>query len=303
MDLLVEARSLVKKYQTVTAINGIHLEVHSGRSLGLLGPKDSGKSSLLKLIYCGSEVSAGELFVFGLNVKGNFKKIRSQLGVVPSGMDFEEEMCVFDNLLLYARYFGLSTGQAKVRIKATLRFLNLVEHESAFIDALDKTTQRLLLIARSLINRPKLLILDEPTKGLSSEQSFVVWKVLKKLKSEGITLLVASPKVLEVETLTDEIVLMDKGKILLSGDPQKIVSDRIGHEVVDFYVHTEDLEYYLKKIRERFAYQVINGRIRLFVDDGQDSRSALDLISSDNIIVRKASLEDVFLRLSGYELK
>lgn len=302
MDLLVEARSLVKKYGTSTALNGIHLEVHRGKCIGLFGPKGSGKSTLLKMIHCGSLVSAGELFVFGLNVKKNGKKIRQQLGVMPAEFDLNEDLCIFDNLLLFARYFGYSSSVAKVKVKSILRALNIADCETSFTDKLDGYKKKLIMLARALLNDPKLLLVDEPTSGLNHQDSFLIWQVLSKLNQQGLTILLASDRVNEVEFLTDSLYILDKGKVLVSGEPKSMIVDRIGHEVVEFSVHSEDIEYYLRKIKERYSYQVLNSRIRLFVDDGQDSRAALDMISSENIVVRKASLEDVFLRLSGYEI-
>ena len=207
-----------------------------------------------------------------------------------------------DNLLVYSRYFNIPLRRARTQARDFLRVMHLEEYDGRQVETLSGGMNRRLTIARALLSDPKVLFLDEPTTGLDSQTRFWIWEALAELKSKGKSLVITSDYMEEAERICDRIVLMDKGKILCEGAPAALISEYIGNEVVEFRLKLDELEYYIRKVKEKFDYQVMNNKVRLFVKDGQDGRSAIDQIESDNILVRKASLDDVFLRLAGYEL-
>ena len=302
MSVVIEARNLVKTYEGKSVVDGLDLQVNEGECFGIIGPSGAGKSSTMKMMYCSSPVTSGELFVMGLNVKTNSRKIKSKIGVVPQEDGLDPDFSVLDNLLVYSRYFNIPLRRARTQAREFLRFMHLEEYDGRQVETLSGGMKRRLTIARALLSDPKVLFLDEPTTGLDSQTRFWIWEALAELKSKGKSLVITSDYMEEAERICDRIVLMDKGKILCEGAPAALISEYIGNEVVEFRLKLDELEYYIRKVKEKFDYQVMNNKVRLFVKDGQDGRSAIDQIESDNILVRKASLDDVFLRLAGYEL-
>lgn len=303
MDITIEARNLVKAYSGKRVVDGLHLQVKEGEVFGLLGPNGAGKSSTLRMMYCSSPPTAGELFVLGMNVKNNARKIKAKIGVVPQDNGLDPDFSVLENLLVYARYFSIPKKQALVRARELIRFMHLEEYDNETVDTLSGGMQRRLVIARALLSNPQLLFLDEPTTGLDPQARFWIWESLLAMKNEGRTLVMTTHYMEEAERLCDRVAIIDKGNILAEGSPRELIQQHIGHEVVEFNVNATDLEYYVKKIKDKFTYQILNNRIRLFVGQTQDGREALNLISSDNISVRRSSLDDVFLKLAGYELR
>jgi len=302
MSVVIEARNIVKIYGDKTVVNGFGLQVKKGECFGIIGPNGAGKTSAMRMMYCSSPVTSGELFVLGLSVKTNPRKIKSQVGVVPQEDGLDPDFSVLDNLLVYSRYFNIPLKKARIQARQLLRFIQLEEYGNHQVEALSGGMKRRLTIARSLLSDPEVLFLDEPTTGLDPQARFWIWEALADLKAKGKSLVLTTHYMEEAERICDRIAFMDKGKILCKGVPADLISEFIGNEVVEFRLNLDDIEYYLRKIKEKFDYQIINNRVRLFIKDGQNRKAAIDQIVSDNILVRKASLEDVFLRLAGHEL-
>lgn len=303
MKAVIEARNLVKEYGPFKAVNGVHFRVNQGECFGILGPNGAGKSTLMSLIYGAASLTSGELFLLGFNVRTHAQKIKSQVGVVPQFSGLDDDFSVIDNLLIYGQYFGLSSKESRVRAKKYLRFLRMDEYEDHVVQMLGGGYKRRLAIARALMSHPEIIFLDEPTVGLDSPSRLAVWEVLNDLKAQGKTLVMTTHYMDEAERYCDRIVVMDKGRILAEGSPEHLISEHVGHEVIEFNVKVEDVDYHLRKIKEQFKYQVINSRIRIFIPPTLDGREAMNLVASDNISLRKACLDDVFIRLSGYELR
>lgn len=303
MPVAIEARKLTKAYDGKKVVDGIHLQINEGECFGLIGPNGAGKSTTLRMMYCSSPPTSGELFVLGLNVRMNSKKIKSLIGVVPQDNGLDPDFSVMENLLVYARYFGIPAKKALPKARELLRFMHLEEYDDRPVDQLSGGMQRRLVIARALMSDPQLVFLDEPTTGLDPQARYWIWEALRELKDRGRTLVLTSHYMEEVERICDRVALIDKGQVLALGSPQDLIRDEIGHEVVEFVVNSGDVDYYVRKIKGKFSYQILNNRIRMFIGQGQDGREALSVISSESIWVRKSSLDDVFLKLAGYELR
>lgn len=305
MAVVIEARNLVKKFSQSKnpAVNGLNLQIREGECFGILGPKGAGKTSAMKMMYGNSPITSGELFVFGLDVKTNARKIKSQIGVLPEANALDNEFSVLDNLLVHSRYFGIPQRQARTRARELLRFVHLEEFDGRLVESLTIGMQRRLALARSLINNPKIVFLDEPTQGLDIQEQQWISEGINQLKRQGKMILLSTDQSDEAEGLCDRVVIIDKGKILCEGPPLSLIHKHVGVEVIEFHIPMDEMEYFLKKVRDKFEYQVMSQRLRLFIKTGQNGRAVIADIESSNIVIRKASLEDVFLRIAGYELQ
>lgn len=303
MSVVIEVRNLEKKFNEHPALQDIHLNILEGECYGIIGPKGAGKSSIMRIMYCNTSMSSGELFVLGLNVKTNARKIKAQIGVLPQQCGLDEEFSVLDNLLIYSNYFNINSSRARTRARELLRFVHLEEQEEVQVRCLDRGMQRRLALARSLVGQPKILFLDEPAAHLDTQNRRWIWETLATLKKQGITLVITTSYLEEAQKLCDRVLLIDRGHILSEGSPLELIDKYIGTEVIEFQLDAEDMEYYLKRIRDQFEYQLINNRLRLFIKPGQDSRKAFGIIDSEGVLARKSSLEDVFLILAGHELE
>ena len=303
MDTVIEGRAVVKKYNNKKVVDGVQFQIFSGECFGILGPNGAGKSTTMRMMYCSSPLTSGELFVKGLNVRENAVKIKKSIGVVPQENGLDPDFTVLDNLLIFSRYQRMSRKRAKSRVRDLLRFMHLEDYQDFRADELSGGLKRRLAIARAIMNDPDILFLDEPTTGLDLQARLWIWDALRKMKKKGISIVLTTPSMEEAQNLCDRIVVMDNGRFLNEGSPQELIESHIGCEVVEFEVNLGEIDYHINKIKKNFKFQVLNNRIKVFITKDQDRRRAMDLTSGDNIIVRKATLEDVFLKLSGHELK
>ncbi len=302
MSIVISAVNLVKKYETKTAVDRISFEVNAGECFGLIGPNGAGKTSTFKMIYGSSVVTSGELFVLGLNAKDHIKKIKSQIGVVPQENGLDPDFSVIDNLLIYANYLGLGKQEALAKARELLRTIQLEDYSSQPVDNLSGGMKRRLAIARSLISEPKVLLLDEPTTGLDPQARNWIWEELSAMKKKGRTMVLTTHYMEEAETLCDRILIMNKGLAVAEGKPQDLILDYVGREVIEFEVEPAEMEYYSNKIKAKFEYQAMRNRLKVFIRGPVEVKDVVGEISSRNIVVRRASLNDVFLRISGHEL-
>lgn len=302
MSIAISAVNLVKKYDAKTAVDRISFEVQSGECFGLLGPNGAGKTSTFKMIYGSSAVTSGELFVLGLNAKDHIKKIKSQIGVVPQENGLDPDFSVMDNLLIYANYLGLGKQEALAKSRELLRSIQLEDYSSQNVESLSGGMKRRLAIARSLIAEPKILLLDEPTTGLDPQARNWIWEELSAMKKKGRTMVLTTHYMEEAETLCDRILIINKGIAVADGKPQELILDYVGREVIEFEVEPSEMEYYSNKIKAKFEYQAMRNRLKVFIRGPVEVKDVVGEISSRNIVVRRASLNDVFLRISGHEL-
>ena len=302
---LIEARGLVKRFGDFTAVDAIDVEVHRGEAFGFLGPNGAGKSSTMRMIGCTSPATAGTLRVFGLDPATDGKRIRSRLGVVPQSDQLDNDLTVAENLIIYGRYFDIPRAECKRRTRELLEFVQLTERATSKVDPLSGGLKRRVTIARSLINEPQLLLLDEPTTGLDPQARHVLWDRLYRLKQQGVTLVLTTHYMDEAEQLCDRLVVMDKGRIVAEGSPRELIEEHSTREVLElrFAAGTNEAEApRVDDIGERI--EVLPDRILIYAHDGEKALVTVHDrgVTPESALVRRSSLEDVFLRLTGRSL-
>jgi lipooligosaccharide transport system ATP-binding protein len=304
-DALVEARALVKRFGSFTAVDGIDVEVRRGEAFGFLGPNGAGKSSTMRMIGCTSPSTEGTLRVFGLDPATHGKQIRARLGVVPQADQLDTELTVAENLIIYGRFFDIPRAECKRRAAELLEFVQLTERATSKVEPLSGGMKRRVTIARSLINEPELLLLDEPTTGLDPQARHVLWDRLYRLKQQGVTLVLTTHYMDEAEQLCDRLVVMDGGRIVAEGSPRQLIEQHSTREVLElrFAAGTNEAAAVgLEGIGER--QEVLPDRILVYAADGEKALVMVHDrgITPESALVRRSSLEDVFLRLTGRTL-
>ena len=302
---VVVARELTKRFGDFEAVHGINFSIERGESFGFLGPNGAGKTSTMRMISAVSQPTSGSLSVFGLDPRADGPEIRARLGVVPQEDTLELELTVRLNLEMFGRYFDLPRRVLRERADELLAFSQLSERADDKVDNLSGGMKRRLTIARALINRPDLLILDEPTTGLDPQARHLLWERLYRLKREGVTLIITTHYMDEAEQLCDRLVVMDRGAIVAEGTPRQLIADHSTREVVELRFGTDAHEQFESDLA-RFAQRVeiLPDRILLYVDDGDETLREVHSsgILPASALVRRSSLEDVFLRLTGRTL-
>jgi lipooligosaccharide transport system ATP-binding protein len=302
---LVEARSLTKSFGDLVAVDGIDFEVSVGETFGFLGPNGAGKSSTMRMIGAVSPPTSGHLRVLGMNPIADGPAIRSRLGVVPQDNNLDLELSVYENLLIYGRYFGLPKREIDLRIDELLAFAQLEERRKDRVEPLSGGMQRRLTIARGLINRPDLLILDEPTTGLDPQARHLLWDRLYRLKQQGVTQIITTHYMDEAEQLCDRLVIMDKGRIVAEGSPRDLIQRHSSREVLElrFPVGTQE-EHAARLDGVADRVEVLPDRALLYTDDADGSMARVTEmgISPVSTVSRRSTLEDVFLSLTGRTL-
>ena len=302
---VVVARALTKRFGEFDAVRGVDFSITRGESFGFLGPNGAGKTSTMRMISAVSQPTSGSLSVFGLDPREHGPAIRSRLGVVPQEDTLELEMTVRRNLEMFGRYFDLSRRVLRERADELLAFSQLSERAEDKVDNLSGGMKRRLTIARALINRPDLLILDEPTTGLDPQARHLLWERLYRLKREGVTLIITTHYMDEAEQLCDRLVVMDRGTIVAEGAPRTLIANHSTREVVELRFGTDAHEQFVPDLA-KFAgrVEVLPDRILLYVDDGDETLRQVHSsgLAPASALVRRSSLEDVFLRLTGRTL-
>jgi lipooligosaccharide transport system ATP-binding protein len=303
---LVQAKALTKRFDDYLAVDSIDFEVRKGEVFGFLGPNGAGKTTTMRMIATVSPVSDGELRVLGMNPATHGSDIRARLGVVPQEDNLDTELTVYDNLLIYGRYFGLSRREIKPRAEELLHFARLDDRRNSKVDPLSGGMKRRLTIARSLINRPDLVLLDEPTTGLDPQARHLLWERLYRLKRDGVTLVLTTHYMDEAEQLCDRLVIMDEARIVAEGSPRQLIDRHCTREVVELrFDEPADQERAAAQLGGRGAeVEPLADRLLVYSDDGD--ATAADALSAGlqpaTTLVRRSSLEDVFLRLTGRRL-
>jgi lipooligosaccharide transport system ATP-binding protein len=304
-EVLVHARGLTKRFGEFTAVDGVDFDVRTGEAFGFLGPNGAGKTSTMRMIACSSPISEGELSVIGMDPRRSSAQIKSRIGVVPQIDNLDAELTVRENLLMYARYFDIPGEIARQRTDELLDFVQLAERATDQVDPLSGGMKRRLTIARSLINDPELIILDEPTTGLDPQARHLVWERLYRLKQRGATLIITTHYMDEAEQLCDRLVVMDKARIVAEGSPRDLIEQYSTREVLEIRVSDAvrgTLNGRLDAIADRV--EELPDRLLLYVGDGERALETVHQrqIPLESALVRRATLEDVFLRLTGRSL-
>jgi len=302
---LITARGLTKRFGSLVAVDGIEFDVQPGEAFGFLGPNGAGKSSTMRMIGCVSPPTAGTLRILGMDPVEDGPRIRARIGVVPQEDTLDLELSVRENLLIYGRYFDLPRKLIGERADQLLAFAQLTERAGEKVDSLSGGLKRRLTIARSLINEPDLLLLDEPTTGLDPQARHALWDRLYRLKLQGVTLVLTTHYMDEAEQLCDRLVVMDKGRIAAEGSPRSLIEQHSTREVLELRFAPGQSELMAEKlagIAERL--EVLPDRILLYTDDGDGAAATVHErnLAPESMLVRRSTLEDVFLRLTGRTL-
>jgi lipooligosaccharide transport system ATP-binding protein len=306
---MIRARGLRKSFGDFEAVKGIDVDVRRGEAFGFLGPNGAGKSSTMRMIAAVSPVTGGELEILGMDPAVDGPAIRARLGVCPQEDTLDNELDVRDNLFIYGRYFGIPRAEVNSRVDELLDFVQLTEKAKSTVEDLSGGMKRRLTIARSLINRPDLLLLDEPTTGLDPQARHVLWDRLFRLKQSGVTLVITTHYMDEAEQLCDRLVVMDKGLIVAEGSPLDLIRQHSTREVAElrFGIAEEGADH--QQLAEKVAdlghrVEALPDRLLVYSDDGEEviakvHERGLEPVA---VLVRRSTLEDVFLRLTGRTL-
>jgi lipooligosaccharide transport system ATP-binding protein len=309
-DAMIRARDLRKSFtarsgEVVEAVKGIDIDVRRGEAFGFLGPNGAGKSSTMRMIAAVSPVTGGELRILGMDPAEHGPAIRARLGVCPQEDTLDNELNVFDNLYVYGRYFGIPRGEVRSRAEELLDFVQLTEKRKSKVEDLSGGMKRRLTIARSLINRPELLLLDEPTTGLDPQARHVLWDRLFRLKQQGVTLVLTTHYMDEAEQLCDRLVVMDKGEIVAEGSPLDLIRQHSTREVAELRFGVGEHDALAEKVADLAErVEVLPDRLLLYTSDGEATLAKVHERSLEPlaVLVRRSTLEDVFLRLTGRTL-
>jgi lipooligosaccharide transport system ATP-binding protein len=302
---LIHARGLVKRFGELTAVDGIDFDLRRGEAFGFLGPNGAGKTSTMRMIGCVSPVTDGTLRVFGLDPGSDGTKIRQRLGVVPQLDTLDMELTVRENIVVYGRYFGLPRKELRKRADELLEFVQLDERADSKVEPLSGGMKRRLTIARSLVNDPEVMLLDEPTTGLDPQARHVVWDRLYRLKQSGVTLVLTTHYMDEAEQLCDRLVVMDKGKIVAEGSPLELIERYSTREVVELRFgenRPDDFSYWTDGLVDRV--ESLPDRVLLYTNDGDKASHTIHErgLAPESMLVRRSTLEDVFLHITGRSL-
>jgi len=300
--LPIEVRSLVKRYGEFTAVDGIDFDVARGECVALLGPNGAGKTTTIRMLTCFSPITDGLMRVFGQDVTEKPRSVKASMGICPQEDNLDPDFSVRKNLLIFARYYDLDCIKTARRADELLEQMGLTEKSESVIPELSGGMKRRLMLARALLNEPQMLVLDEPTTGLDPQARQLIWQMIRRLRKEGVTVLLTTHYMEEASQLADRVMVMNEGKILLEGTPENLVSSEVGREVVELWNVSDTVRAFL---RER-DWPLEEVEDRLYISDQEGGHVAQEIESrfpEQNRQIRRATLEDVFLRRTGRALK
>lgn len=295
---IVEGRDLVKDYNHLRAVDHVSFSIDRTECFGFLGPNGAGKTTVMKMIYCRTPVSHGDVIVDGYSVKTEPRKIKATIGVATQDDTLDRDLTVFQNLIVYSRYFDIARAVARKRTEELLDRFDLKDKRDTSVDDLSGGMRRKLIVARALINDPSILILDEPTTGLDPQARRQIWDMIIRLKLEGKTIILTTHYMDEAQELCDRIAIMFEGKILECDTPRNLITRVVGEYVCEIYAGDEKT---MKAIRQKVAGSIeqVGNRLYVYGDNPEELMMKCDVVRSEYHIVRRTSLEDVFLKLTG----
>ena len=302
MNTVIEAENLRKTFGLLVAVDDLSFSVAAGECFGILGPNGAGKTSTIRMVYAFSPPSGGTLHVLGLDITRQARAVKSRIGVCQQENNIDPDLTVLQNLEVFARYFNIPAAEATRRSRELLRFMALDHRENSRAVDLSGGMIRRLVMARALLNRPELLILDEPTTGLDPQSRHQVWERLEELRADGLSILLTTHNMDEASRLCDRLIIVDRGRLLVEGKPAELVRLHVGRHVIEIPDPAEGLPAFL---RERgVLFENIGHRLIVDLEDGTALyREISERFCDGGCIMRMATLEDVFLRLTGRELR
>lgn len=301
-EAVVIAQNLTKTFDGLTAVDHITFTVNRRGCFGFLGPNGAGKTTTARMISCFLDPTEGTLEVLGMDVAESPRLIKARIGVAHQENNLDPDLNVWDNLRVFARYFDIDGKTAASRAEELLEFIGLSSRKKSHVDELSGGMKRRLIIARSLINKPDLLIMDEPTTGLDPQARHHVWQLIERLKGEGTTVLLTTHYMEEAARLCDRLMIMDRGRIIVEGSPSDLIRRYVGANVIELPAAGDTTENYLRQ--QSIRYEKTAGRVFIYTDNGDAVfRGISDNLQLEGCVLRMANLEDVFLTLTGRDLK
>jgi lipooligosaccharide transport system ATP-binding protein len=295
-ELAIRMRGAVKRYGAITAVAGLDLDVPVGTCVGLLGPNGAGKSTTMRLLTGQAIADEGELEVLGFRMPEESKQARAQLGVTPQLDNLDVTLTVEQNLLVFAHLYRIGRSERRQAIERALQMANLVDRRDSRVDKLSGGMRRRLLIARALVHRPRLVLLDEPTVGLDPQVRQELWALIDALRAEGTTILMSTHYIEEAQRLADTVLIMSHGRPVASGPPAQLVAEHVGREAVEVYGPPARLaEVEVASRAAGLRTRRTGTSISVLGIDGADGRAP----EGER---RPANLEDVFVLLTGEEI-
>jgi lipooligosaccharide transport system ATP-binding protein len=292
----IRLRGVVKRYGSITAVDGLDLDVPEGTCVGLLGPNGAGKSTTMRLLTAQSIADEGELEVLGFRLPGESKAARAQCGVAPQLDNLDTTLTVEQNLLVFTHLYRIGRADRRDAIERALAMANLRDRRADRVDRLSGGMRRRLLIARALVHRPRLVLLDEPTVGLDPQVRQELWALIDLLRAEGTTILMSTHYIEEAQRLADTVLIMAHGKAVAAGPPAELVAEHAGREAVEVYGSPATLT----------EVQGVAQAAGLRTRRTGTSISILGIEDADGYAAegerRPTNLEDVFVLLTGEEI-
>lgn len=300
--IIIETRNILKKYGPIVAVDCVDLKIAAGECFGLLGPNGAGKTTLVKMITGVAPITSGDAIVAGMDVTREPKKVKALIGVVPQEENLDPDFSVLKNLLVFARYFDIPATEARRLAVNNLELFELTHRRDARIKELSGGMKRRLLIARALMNQPRILVLDEPTVGLDPQTKHMVWQKLISLKSQGTTQLLTTQNMEEASVLCDRVAIMNEGRIVALGVPSDLILRYGGSQIIEARLGAGEQEGVKRQLQEQgFYWQELGRTLYIFQPDGTELDPA---IKAKLAVIgqRLPTIEDVFLRLTGRAL-
>lgn len=298
---VVQVTNAVKQFGQIQAVRSMTFQVQEQEFFALLGPNGAGKTSMIRMLYGFSPITSGKVNVFGMDVRTEWRRIRGRIGVCQQENTLDPDLTVEQNLRLFASYFSIPRNEARERTEELLDFFALSHKRDAKVMELSGGMARRLMLARAIISKPDLLILDEPTTGLDPQSRHQVWERLRKLKSQGLTLLLTTHYMEEAEFLCDRLIIMDHGQVLVEGSPKSLIAQHVGGSVVEI---DDPDDAVMEFIREKeLSHDALERRVLIYADDPELEMAVRERFCTHACTFRPATLEDVFLRLTGRELR
>jgi lipooligosaccharide transport system ATP-binding protein len=304
-EKIIIAKNVSKTFPKVVAVNNLNFEVEAQTCFGCLGPNGAGKTTMMKIIYgkCArDEKPPSQMSIFGYDPKDHELEIKYQSGVVPQDNNLDDELNLIQNLMIYSKFYNIPAKLARERIAYLLDFLELAEKANSRITELSGGMKRRLVIARALLNNPRLLILDEPTTGLDPQVRHLIWDKLRLLKKEGTTILLSTHYMEEAFQICDTVMIMHKGQRVIEGPPRDLLEKNIEKYVLELL----DAGTLQSKLNESIRDQVRIDRsqqvTRIFSNNYDHLKTLAGSMESSNFYLRQTNLEDVFLKVTGMGL-
>jgi len=297
--IAIKVKNLCKVYDNSKIVDNLNFEVPQGSCFGILGPNGAGKTTTMQILYGKVQherVEGYEVNVFGHDPAKDELQIKFVTGIIPQEDNFDAELSVFQNLLIYSKFYGLSKKQALPRIESVLDFIDLKTKKASKIRELSGGMKRRLLIARALLNNPRLLILDEPTTGLDPQVRHHIWNKLRVLKKQGVTILLTTHYMEEAYQICDHLIIMDKGKKISEGSPIDLINNNIEKYVLEIIKNISDFQ---DNNAQNIRVETSHDRTLIYSDNLDAVKEIADSFQPGDYYLRQSNLEDVFLRITG----